>query len=94
MDQTPIHFSYQSSKTYAKRGTKMIHMRKTSNWTKREMRALTVTAAGNFLMPMIIFKSKPNGKIAQCELKNFGPTSVYACQDAAWMGEWCMLMWV
>jgi hypothetical protein len=75
MDQMPIHFSYQSSKTYAKRGTKTILVRKTSNGTKRATRVLTVTAAGNFLMPMIIFKGKPNGKIAQCELKNFNSLS-------------------
>jgi hypothetical protein len=43
---------------------------------------------------MIIFKGKLNGKIAKYELKNFNPTSVYACQDAAWMDEQCMLVWV
>jgi hypothetical protein len=82
------------AKTYSKHGTKTIHLRKTSNGTKRARGTLTVTAAGNFLMPMMIFKGKSNGKIAQCELKNFDPTSVYACQDAAWMDERCMLMWV
>jgi hypothetical protein len=80
-------YLYHSSKTYAKRGTKMIHMRKMSNGTKRATGALTVTAASNFLTPMIIFKNKPNGKIEIVELKNFNPTSIYACQDAAWMDE-------
>jgi hypothetical protein len=94
MDQTPIHFLYQSSKTYAKHGTKTNHVCKTSNGTKRATGALTMTAAGIFLMPMIIFKGKPNGNIAQCELKTFHPTSVYACQDIAWMDKRCMLMWV
>ncbi len=92
MDHMAIHFLYQSSKTYAKRGTKTIHVRKTSNGTKRATGVLTVTAVSNFLMPMIIFKGKPNGKIAQCEIKNFDPTSVYTCQDTAWMDERCMLM--
>ncbi len=62
MDQTPLHFLYHRSKTYAKHGTKMIHVRKTSNRTKRATGVLTVTAAGNLLMPMIIFKGKLNGK--------------------------------
>jgi hypothetical protein len=73
---------------------KTIHMRKTSNGTKRAMGALTMTAAGNFLTPMIIFKGKPNGNIVTVELKNFNPTSVYTCQDAARMDEGCMHMWV
>jgi hypothetical protein len=94
MDQMPIHFLYQSSKTYVKHGTKTLHVRKTSNGMKRTMGALTVTAAGDFLMPMIFFKGKLNGKIAKYELKNFNPTSIYACQDAAWMDKRCMVMWV
>jgi hypothetical protein len=94
MDQTPLHFSYHSSKTYVKCGTKTIHVRKMPNGTKRATGALTVTAAGNFLMPMIIFKGKLNGKIAKTEFKKIDPTSVYACQDAAWMDKRCMLMWV
>jgi hypothetical protein len=78
MDQTPLYFSYHSLKTYAKHGTKRIHVRKTSNGTQWVTRALTVTAASNFLMPIIIFKGKPNWKIVQHELKNFDPTSDYA----------------
>jgi hypothetical protein len=72
----------------------LIYVHKMSNRTKRETGVLTVTAAGNFLMLMIIFKSKPNGRIAKTELKTIDPTSVSACQVAAWMDEQCMLMWV
>ena len=94
MDQTPIFFSYQSSKTLAKRGVKTVNVRKTTDGTKRATAALTVTAAGDFLMPMIIFKGKPNGHIAKKELPTLDPTSIYACQEAAWMDERCMLIWV
>jgi hypothetical protein len=45
-------------------------------------------------MPMKIFKGKPNGKIVTYKFKNFDPTSIYACQDATWMDEQCMLIWV
>ena len=69
-------------------------MRKSSSQTKRATAALTVTAAGDFLTPMIIFKGKPDGQIARRELPTLDPTSIYACQDAAWMDERCMLIWV
>jgi hypothetical protein len=94
MDQTPLHFSYQSSRTLEKQGKKTVNVRKSSSQAKRATAALTVTAAGNFLTPMIIFKSKPNGLIASRELPTLDPTSIYACQDQAWMDERCMLTWV
>jgi hypothetical protein len=62
MDQTPLHFSYHSSRTLEKRGTKTIHVRKTGSRTKRAMEAFTITAAGNLLTPMIIFKGTPRGR--------------------------------
>ena len=94
MDQTPLHFSYHSSRTIEKRGKKTVNVRKSSSQTKRATAALTVTAAGDFLTPMIIFKGKPDGLIARRELPTLDPTSIYACQDAAWMDERCMLIWV
>jgi hypothetical protein len=94
MDQTPLNFSYHSSRTLEKRGKKTVNIRKTSSQTKRATAALTVTAAGDFLTPMIIFKGKPDGLIARRELPTLDPTSIYACQDAAWMDERCMLIWV
>jgi len=94
MDQMPPHFSYQSSRTLEKRGKRTINVRKSSSQTKRATAALTVTAAGVFLTPMIIFKGKPDGLIACRELPTLDPTSIYACQDTAWMDERCMLIWV
>ena len=94
MDQTPLFFSYESSSTLEKSGMKMIFVRKSSNSTKRATAALTVTAAGDFLMPMVIFKGKPNSVIVLRKLPTFDPTSIYACQDAAWMDERAMHQWV
>jgi hypothetical protein len=80
MDQTPLHFSYQSLRMIEKRGKKTINVRKSSSQTKR------ATAA--------IFIGKPNGQIVERKLPTLDPTSIYACQDAAWVDERCMLIWV
>ncbi len=90
----PLHFSYHSSRRIKKQGNKTVNVRKTSSQMKRATAALTVTAAGDFLTPMIIFKGKPNGLIARRKLPTLDPTSIYACQDEAWMDERCMLTWV
>jgi hypothetical protein len=90
MDQTPLHFSYPSSKTLEKRGTKMIHVRKTGNGTKRATGAFTITAAGNFLTPMIIYKGKPNGHITMRELPNSTRLpSTHARKPRGWMSSAC-----
>ena len=49
---------------------------------------------GIFLTPMVIFKGVPIGNIVQKELPQLNPTSIYACQGAAWMDKHCMLIWV
>jgi hypothetical protein len=94
MDQTPVYFSYHRSKTLSKHGIKTIHVRKSTSDTRQATCALTCIVAGNFLCPMLIFKGKAKGLIAMRELKHYNPTLVYACQDAAWMDEVCMLRWV
>ena len=48
----------------------------------------------NFLTPMVTFKGAPMGYIVQKELPQLNPTSIYACQEAAWMDKHCMLIWV
>ncbi len=94
MDQTSLHFSYHSSKTLKKCGTKTICVRKTGNGMKKATGAFTITAAGNFLMPMIIYKGKPHGCITTKEIPKYDRTSIYTCQEATWMDERCMLIWV
>jgi hypothetical protein len=87
-------YDNHSSKTLEKCGAKMIHIRKAGNRTKRATGAFTIMAAGNFLTPMIFSKGTPRGRITQTELPNFDPTSIYACQKAAWIDERCMLIWI
>ena len=94
MDQTPIYFSYHHNKTLAKRGIKTVHVRKSTSDTRRATCALTCTAAGEFLTPMMIYKGKATGRIATREFQHHDPLSLYACQDAAWMDEVRMLRWV
>ena len=94
MDQMPLWFSYHRSKTLAKWGTKTINARKMSSNTKRVTAALTVSAAGEWLKLMIIFKGRLRGRIAWKELKTFNPLAFYACQKAAWMEEMCMIRWI
>jgi hypothetical protein len=80
MDQTPLYFSYHQSKTLALRGTKTIHVRKTTDDTRRATAALTITASGESLPPMIIFKGSPKGRIVKKELPTLDPTCFYRCQ--------------
>jgi hypothetical protein len=94
MDQTPLFFLYKSSSMLEMSGTKMIFVRKSSNSTNRAMAALTIMAAGDFLTPMVSFKGKPNGEFVKHELPTFDPTSIYACQDTAWMDKRTMHQWV
>jgi hypothetical protein len=93
MDQTPVYFSYHRNKMLDKHGIKTVHVRKSTSDTRRATCALTCTAAGNFLSPMMIYKGKAKGHIATREFQNHDPLSLYACQDAAWMDEVCMLRW-
>jgi hypothetical protein len=43
---------------------------------------------------MMIYKGKAKGHIATREFQHHNSSSLYACQDAAWMDEVCMLRWV
>jgi hypothetical protein len=94
MDQTPIPFSYHSTKTLEVKGTKTIHARAPTTDTKRVTLAATVTASGKMLPPFLIFKGKPNGRIAMREFSTFPSRGRYACQEKAWMDEQRMHEWV
>ena len=56
--------------------------------------AVTVTASGELLKPMIIFKGKSGGRIQQREFPSYPGESFYACQDCAWMDERVMKEWI
>ena len=62
--------------------------------TKHTTFAMTVTASGKVLKPVIIFKVVRDGRIVQREFLNYENDMVYLCQGAAWMDEAAMLEWV
>ena len=94
MDQTPIPFTFNSKRTLEKVGKKTVHIRKSTNDTKRATLALTVTASGKMIRPMLIFKGTANGRIVKRDMPGWDHIFLYACQPNAWMDERCMLLWV
>ena len=94
MDQTPIPFTFNSKRTLEMVGKKTVHIRKSTNDTKRAILALTVTASGKMIRPMLIFKGTVNGRIVKRDMPGWDNTFLYACQPNAWMDERCMLLWV
>ena len=89
MDQTPLFFSYHQARTLAKKGAMSIHVCKSDDM-RRCTAALTCTASGEFLCPMIIYKGQPGKHIATRELPSHDPTSHYACQvKGGWTRSAC-----
>jgi hypothetical protein len=75
-------------------GTKTIVIWTTTNDTKRATVALTFTAAGDQLVPMVVYKGTENGHIKQRKLALHYPTCIYETQANAWMDKRVMLHWV
>jgi hypothetical protein len=94
MDQTPVPFTFNAKRTLELIGKTTIHIRKSTNDTKRVTCALSATASGHLLTPMLIFKGTPGGQIKKTEFLSFPDDMLYACQENAWMDEQCMLQWV
>ena len=94
MNQTPVPFGYDPKSTLELIGRRTVHVRKSTSDTKRATLALTVTASGKALIPLIVFKRKPNGRIVTCEFPTYPEGLEYACQDNTWMDERVMLLWV
>ena len=94
MDQTLVPFSYDPKSTLELVGRRTVHVRKSTNDTKRATVALCVTASGKALTPMIVFKGKPKARIMMREFPKYPLGMEYACQENAWMDETVMLQWV
>ena len=62
MDQTPIPFLYQSTRTLEKKGWKTIHVHSLTMDTKQVTLAVAVEASRRMLPHMLIFKGAPNGQ--------------------------------
>ena len=96
MDQTPTYFSMSKKRTLEVLGVKTVHIRTSTNDTKRATVAVTITADGTLLPSMIVFKGEPKGRIATTELPTYTTTTRhhYRCQKNAWMDEVVMMDWV
>jgi hypothetical protein len=94
MDQTPIPFTFNAKRMLEIVGRRTIHIRKSTNDTKRVTCALTVTASGRVLTPMLVFKGVPGGRIKSREFVTYPDDMFYACQENAWMDEGAMRLWV
>ena len=73
---------------------KTVHVRSSTNDTKRATVAVTIAADGTVLPAVVIFKGKPGGCIVKKEFPTYPLSNKYACQEAAWMDEGVMLAWV
>jgi hypothetical protein len=94
MDQTPIPFTYNPKKTIEIVGRRTVHIRRSTGDTKRATFAMTVTASGKVLKPVLIFKGARNGRIVQREFPLYETDMIYLCQQNAWMDEEAMIVWV
>ena len=87
MDQTPIPFTFNSKSTLEVVGARTVHVRKSTNDTKRATAAITIRASGKMLPPLLVFKGAKNGRIVKKEFPTFDKSMYYACQENAWMDE-------
>jgi transposase len=94
MDQTPVYFSMSSKKTLELIGKKTIHIRTSTNDTKRVTVAVTITADGTVLPSTLVFKGMPGGRIEKSEFSTYPNGHFYKCQENAWMDEEVMIAWV
>jgi hypothetical protein len=94
MDQMPVYFSMMAKRMLDVIGIQTVHICLTANNTKQAMVAVTIATDGTVLPSKIIFKGKPDGRIAQNEFEMYPTTHHYRCQDNAKMDEGVMIAWV
>ena len=87
MDQTPILFTFNSKTMLEVVGARTVHVHMSTNDTKHATAAITVTASGKVLPPLLVFKGAKNGRIVKKEFPTFDNSMYYACQENAWMDE-------
>jgi hypothetical protein len=94
MDQTNCQFGNSPSHTINQRGARTINMRTGTDDSKRCTVALTLSASGKMLTPMVIYKGTMHGRIATRELRDHPQEMKYAMQPKAWFDKTTMLDWV
>ena len=93
MDQTPIFFSMVPRTTLHSVGACTVNVRTSTSSTMRVTVAVTITASGTVLPPMLIFKGKRGGRIVR-EFSQYAVGGLYEVQEKAWMDEAVMMSWV
>jgi hypothetical protein len=94
MDQTPVFFTMTPNTTIELNGTRTVNLQSSTSTTSRISVALTVIASGDLLLPFLVFKGKPNGRIDKKELKTFLPEGEYTVEEKVWMDLVVMLQWI
>ena len=94
LDQKTVYFSMDGNQTLNNAGAWTIHIRTSTNNTKRATVAVTICADGTLLPSVVVFKGTPLGQIAKTEFAAYSPNHQYHCQAAAWMDETVMIAWV
>ena len=88
MDETPVYFDLQPSKTINKCGEKSVLIRTTGSEKRHFTVVLAVAASGDMLPPMIIFKGKRDLNMS------VPPGWIVTVQEKGWMDESLMLRWI
>jgi hypothetical protein len=86
MDQTPIFFSMLPRTTLEPIGSSTVNVPNSTGSTFGVTITVTVTANGDMLPPLFVFKGKPKGRISR-EFTSYPAGAVYTVQDHAWMDE-------
>jgi hypothetical protein len=97
MDQTPVYFSMTPKTTLETRGVRTVNVRSSSGSTMRVTVAVTVTAGGDLLTPLLVFKGVPGGRIEKNEFPKIVAAvgdCILTVQERAWMSEPLLLLWV
>ena len=93
MDQSPIPFTFNRQRTLELAGSRTVHINKSTCDTKWATLAITITASGKKITPILVFKVVPGGRIATWDFATYPCGCIYACQKSTWMDEVVMLQW-
>ena len=88
MDETPVYFDLVPGKTVNEKGAKSVLVRTTGNEKRHFTVVLAVSANGDVLPPMVIFKGKRDLKF------EFPKDWVVTVQEKGWMDGELMLRWI
>ena len=99
MDQTCISFDETRSTTIAKRGSRQINLLKPKvTGGSAATIFLSVSASGNKLPALVVFKGKPGATIDRKEIpalnQRYAPNIRFTVQHSNWCDESVMLRWV